>query len=230
VDEKTSEKLIDMGVDKLLMSIDGATAGTYEKVRPGSKFDRVIKHVRKLYELKKAKGAHFPHISFHYIVNKHNLHEMPQFLELVSSVTGGERTSVMFTILLHKYKEVEDIFVDVPEEMIKKVEATAKNKAIDITWSLDIPQDKPTLDRCIEWTMPFIFVTGHVIPCCAGNEANGREYQKDTALGNIFEQKFKDIWRGPKYTALRQMLLDRRLPAACVKCCIYEIRGKKCAS
>jgi MoaA/NifB/PqqE/SkfB family radical SAM enzyme len=230
VDEKTSEKLIDLGVDKLLMSIDAATAQTYEKIREGSRFDRVIKHVRNLYELKKAKGAHFPQISFHYIVNKYNLHEMPQFLDLVESITQGERTSVMFTILLHKYKEVEDIFVDVPEEMIRKVEEKAKKLAIDITWSLDIPHDKPSLDRCIEWTMPFIFVTGHVIPCCAGNEANGREYQKDTAMGNVFEQSFKQIWRGKKYGALRDMLLKRQLPRACVKCCIYELRGKKCAS
>jgi MoaA/NifB/PqqE/SkfB family radical SAM enzyme len=230
VDEKTAERLIDLGVDKLLMSIDAATAETYEKVRPGSKFDRVISHVRNLYELKKAKGAHFPHISFHYIVNKYNLEEMPQFLDLVESIAQGERTSVLFTILLHKYKEVEDIFTEVPDEMKKIVEQRARGKAIDISWSIDIPVDKPPLNCCIEWTMPFIFVTGHVIPCCAGNEANGRDFQKQTALGNVYEQSFKDIWRGQKYSALRRMLLERKLPLACAKCCIYEVRGKKCAS
>jgi len=71
--------------------------------------------------------------------------------------------------------------------------------------------------------MPFIFVTGHVIPCCAGNEAGRRDFQKETSLGNVFIQSFKEIWKGKKYKALRKMIREGKVPPPCVDCSLYEV-------
>jgi MoaA/NifB/PqqE/SkfB family radical SAM enzyme len=223
IDKKTAEELIDMGIDIIFVSLDAATKETYEKIRVGSDFERVINNVKTFFQLKKEKNAQYPKIAFHYIVNKMNLQEIPQYIELVHSLTNGENVTIQFTRMLHKFKEVNDLFVEIPKEIMQLTEEKAEEMGINVIWNADVPQVKPPINRCIEWTMPFIFVTGHVIPCCSGNEAGHREFQKETALGNVFEQSFKEIWRGKKYKALREAIRRGEAPLPCKNCCLYDV-------
>ncbi len=94
---------------------------------------------------------------------------------------------------------------------------------ITVDFNADVPLQKPSTADCIEWTMPFIFVTGHVIPCCSGNEAGQRAFQKEQALGNIFEQPFREIWKNAKYRALRKALAEGKALPVCKNCCIYKV-------
>lgn len=222
IDKETAKELIDMGIDKLFISLDAARKETYEKIRVGSNFDLVTENLKNFFKLKKEMKAHFPEIAFHFIVNKLNMAEIPQYLDLVRSVTGGENEDVQITRMLHSFKETEDLFTEIPEELAEKTNKKAEEMNIDLSWSADVPLTKPPIRKCTEWIMPFIFVTGHVVPCCAGNEAGQREFQKETALGNVFEQNFKEIWQGPKYKSLRKILYRNKVPLACKNCCLYE--------
>lgn len=47
-------------------------------------------------------------------------------------------------------------------------------------------------------------------------------FQKETALGNIFEQSFEEIWNGDRYNHLRQMLRLGEVPPPCTRCPIYR--------
>lgn len=225
IDEKVAEALIDLQVDNIFASIDAATKETYEKIRVGSNFERVINNVQNLFQLKMKKKASYPKIAFHYIVNKHNIHEVSQYFDLVHSIAQGERTKIQFTRLLHEFPEVNDLFLEIPEDIIREVEEKSRKFGISLGWNLDVPKVKPPMSSCIEWTMPFIFATGDVIPCCSGNEAGHRDFQKETAMGNVFERDFRKIWRGDKYKTLRSMLRKKKAPPPCKNCCLYEIRG-----
>lgn len=222
IDEKTARKLIEMGIDKIFVSFDAATKETYEKLRVGSNFERVTNNVRRIIQLKKEMKSYFPEISFHYIINKLNYQEIPQYISLVSSMSERKEFSIQFTQMLHEFEQTKELFTKIPNELINKAEDLAKKYSIKIMWNLDVPQVKPSINRCIEWTMPFIFVTGHVIPCCSGNEAGQREFQKKTSLGNVFETSFKDIWYGEKYKSLRRQLSRGKIPAPCKNCCLYD--------
>ena len=226
IDEKVARELIDMSYDRLIMSIDGATKEIYEKIRVGSSFGRVTGNLRNLIRLKREMGAHYPEITFHYIISKDNIREIPQFINLVHSLTAGEDVGVLFTGLLHGFEEIEDLVVEVPEEMMQAVKGKGREYGIKVAWNKNI-QVKEPISRCTEWTMPFIFVDGTVVPCCATNEGNVREFQKRTSLGNIFEQDFRDIWYGEKYKRFRQMLHEGKVPAACSRCPIYDVGGER---
>jgi pyrroloquinoline quinone biosynthesis protein E len=226
INKEIARELIEMGVDKLFISLDAAKKETYEKIRVGSNFDLVTGNLKNFFELKREMNAHFPEIAFHFIVNKLNIGEIPQYLDLDRSITKGKNEDVQITRMLHKFKEVENLFCEIPAELIKKANEKAREMEINLSWSADVPRLKPPVKKCTEWLMPFIFVSGDVIPCCAGNEAGQRTFQKETALGNVFETPFKGIWQGKKYKNLRKTLYQNKVPLACKNCCLYETEVK----
>lgn len=224
--EEILKRLVELELDKLFISTVGATKETYEKIMVNSNFERVVKNIRTLCGLKKQMDAHFPEIEFHYIVTKLNVHEMMPFLEFAHSF-GEQGIKVKFTRMLHTFKEVEHLFTEVPKNIVEDVKRKGKELNLKVDWSADVPQIKPPITKCTEWIMPFIFVAGHVVPCCAGNEANRREFQKAYALGNVFERPFKEIWYGEEYENFRKMLRKGQVPKQCRGCPLYEVKDEK---
>lgn len=221
LDEEKLKKLVDLQIDKLLISCEAASQHTYEEIRPGATFDTVVKNIKFLFDYKNKAGSIYPKISFHFIVMKSNRDEIPEFIEMVSNLAGGP-ISIQISRMLHEYPEVTHLYGDISEDYIQYCEKIASSKSVKLSWNLDVPTNKPHISHCIEWTMPFVFVTGHVIPCCAANESNNREFQKRTSMGNIFETPFFQIWNGDKYKKLRKMIREGNCPPACKKCCLYE--------
>jgi radical SAM protein with 4Fe4S-binding SPASM domain len=222
INQEVAGEIIQMKLDRIIASIDGATKQTYEKVRVGSDFDVVIANLRNLIRLKKEKKAFFPRIDIHYIISKYNYLEAPKFVEFVHSFGANEINELRFTRTLHNYPEISNLYIQVPQEIISEVEEKSFELGVNMVWGSDVPMNKPPASECVAWIMPFIFVTGHVIPCCAENEKNDREFQKKHSMGNIFEQPFKEIWYGEKYAKFREDLFSGKIPVQCITCPVFS--------
>jgi len=61
INKTAREKLLGL-VDIIGISVDGATASTYTKMRPGSEFTLVIENIRQLIELKRQRGQSTPEV------------------------------------------------------------------------------------------------------------------------------------------------------------------------
>lgn len=218
-----AKALIKNGIDRMIVSIDAATTKTYEKIRVGANFNKVLSNIKNLQKLKKKYASHYPEIVFHFIISRYNLGEVLPFISLVGKIMGKEKTSILFTGVLHEFPEIKDLLVEIPEELVKKASEKAKKLGIRVTWNRNVPEEKDPITKCNEWLMPFIFVDGTIVPCCASNEANKRDYQRLTSMENIFEKPFREIWNGPKYKALRQMIKEDKTPPACKYCTIYKV-------
>ncbi len=57
LDEKRSREIIDAGLDRIFLSMDGLTKETYEKVRVGGTFERVLGNIERFLELKDELGS-----------------------------------------------------------------------------------------------------------------------------------------------------------------------------
>lgn len=225
--EKVIRELIELGLDKLVLSMDGATKETYEKLRIGSNFDKVVKNIKNFVKLKKEMKVFFPQLDVYFIVTKENVHEVPDYVDLAHEI--GIDGIIRFTALLHPFKEIKDIVIDIPENVVEEAEKRAGKYGMTIAWNKNIPpaQDRRPISDCTDWIMPFIFVTGDVSPCCATNEANKREFQKKYGFGNIFETPFKEIWNSKKYTDFRKAVHDGRIPPQCIGCTGYNTCPEK---
>ncbi len=70
------DRLIDSGLEYLVVSLDGASEETYSKYRVRGKFDRVIHNMRELVARRNKRGLKTPVIEWQFIVMKHNEHEV----------------------------------------------------------------------------------------------------------------------------------------------------------
>jgi MoaA/NifB/PqqE/SkfB family radical SAM enzyme len=222
VDECVAKEFIDVGLDRIIVSLDAATKETYEKIRVGADFERVVRNIKGLVRMREGAGRHYPEITFHYIISTINKKEMIDFIRLVHSLGLGATTEIAFTVILRGYDQIKGMVPDLSEHEIDEANKMARTLGLRVNWNKNT-SERESIGKCTEWTMPFIFVDGTVIPCCGGNESNKRELQRILSLGNVFEKGFREIWNGPEYHELRQKVWNGKVPKACKICNVYKI-------
>ncbi len=80
--ERTAEALVDTGVATVAASIDGVTQATYEKIRVGGRWDRLISKLELLNAVKKKRGSSLPRLRIIFTwmrSNRRDLIELPAF-------------------------------------------------------------------------------------------------------------------------------------------------------
>ncbi len=225
-DEQIKE-LIEIGPDFQFISTYGASKKSFEKICVGSNFEKIEENIKKFVKIKKQLNKKFPILNFHYIITSESKDEVLDFLDFVHSL-NTEIGEILVTPMLHNFKEAKKYAVEIDENYVRKVKERAAKYKIPITVNMSAKQQaeglskKPSIKNCKEYIMPFIFVTGHVTPCCGQNEANQREWQKKMSLGNALTTDFRKIWYSPKYKKMRQMIRQGKYPKECALCPAYE--------
>jgi len=214
-------------VHGIYLSMDAATKKTYEKIKVGCNYDNVLNVLKELVEYKQQHKTPFPHIAFRYIITKDNVHEMPQFLDLINSIAsrsvwGGSSTYVEFTGLLG-FSEIRHMEVKrIPEKTIKELKK--RGKGIPFMFSHPEQSTNPPIEQCTAWREPYIMMPGYVIPCCAVLMSNNRPFLRRCSFGNLFQSDFKTIWYSSKYHRFRDVVCDsnKPVPEVCVGCRAYR--------
>lgn len=83
--EKIIDKVIEVKMPLLTISIDGATKETFEAIRTPAKFERVMSRFDLIAERKKALGSDLPALSATAVLMHRNIHEMPDLVRLMHS-------------------------------------------------------------------------------------------------------------------------------------------------
>jgi len=218
-----SKEFIEIGVDRILASVDAATKETYENIRVGASFENTINNLKNFIRLKKEKNSHFPELDFHFIVSKLNVSEIPDYVDLVNSL-DAPGSKIIFTRVLYWFKDIQNLRINqIPQKIIESAKKRAQKFNLRIGLGSDVLEEKPFIKQCKEFIMPFIFVTGDVICCCVTNEANRRDFQKETSFGNVFKEPFKDIWNSKRYKMFRKTIRKGNAPIQCHNCPVYKV-------
>lgn len=225
VTPEVADRLIDLEVDKIWLSCDAATAGTYEKLRAPARFDTVMKNVRYFLERKQQRRALLPELWFHFIINKLNVAEMPAYVDMVASLMKGvpnAATLIFFTGLM-EFKEVMPYKQwEISRELRERVHEKIRQHGFYLIWNENIDRAQPP-KQCTKWTEPFILATGHIQPCCVLNEANARDFQKEAAFMNLLEGDFRQFWRSVEFRQFLRTLHSNRFPRVCTNCKVYRL-------
>lgn len=223
LDKPTIKRWVKKKFSKIYCSLDAATHETYKELRVGSDWKKVIENLKYFDKCKKELNQHFPELFFHFIITKDNIHEVEKYVDFVHGL-DIDVTMIQFSRMLHLFPEIEDQFVEIPDEFKMKVIEKGRNLGIAIGFNVNSTesQNRAYCESCTVWNQPFIFVTGDITPCCSLNEQNDRPWQVKNALGNLFKDDMRDIWYGQKYTDMIKGLQKNKFIPCCDRCVLFR--------
>lgn len=108
LNDKQAQTLVENQVDLIVISLDGATKETYEKIRVGARWDKVIENIRRLQALKHQRGTDRPRVMLAFVVQRSNVSEIPAFLKLAHELGVKEV----------QFQELVVIFPDLQKDAI----------------------------------------------------------------------------------------------------------------
>ncbi|MBW6478690.1 MAG: radical SAM protein [Bacteroidales bacterium] len=86
LDEKNCIRIIESGLDKLIVSLDGIDSESYSKYRSGGLFNKVTRGIRQMAETKKSLNKKNPLLVVQMLVNKNNEHQLGKARQFVKDM------------------------------------------------------------------------------------------------------------------------------------------------
>ncbi len=200
LNDENARKLVESGLDRLIISLDGTDQETYEKYRRGGKLDEVKEGIRNVVKWKKKLKSSRPFLIIQFLVFKHNEQQIPDAIKLVKEL--GANKLELKTAQVYDYRN--DTML-IPENL--KYSRYIRDG--DGKWKLK----KPIRNRCFRmWSGAVITWDGRVVPCCFDKNATHQ-------LGKLDDHFFKEIWQSKDYDNFRnQILKDRSQISICCNC------------
>jgi len=84
--KEQARKVINSGLDSLIIAVDGLDQQTYEKYRKGGDLQTVIDSIKNIVSERASLGVSHPRITLRFIVMKHNEHQVNQVREFAKDI------------------------------------------------------------------------------------------------------------------------------------------------
>lgn len=237
MNEAHARQLIANGLQVLSFSMDGATKETYEKIRVRGNFDRLVKNIRRLVELKNEMNSKTPWVYFSMVCMKDNIHEFLKLIELAKEIGvpavqpqymhfwGKDKETIVTVQGVNIKDEIhgkQNLFDNVPKDEMAGIRRMANEKAAELGVKLIRPffewagSDHTVCH--VPWVDIYITADGYAIPC----PIQGTDPRLEN-FGNLFEISFDKIWNGDLYKDFRRRLVSDN-PSPICRDCVFRKR------
>ncbi len=191
IDKAKAIEIIDSGLDRLIISVDGITQATYEQYRVNGSLSKVLEASAFLVQAKKERRSATPFLIFQFLAVKPNEAEIPAVFTLAKEI-GIDEVRIK-TAQLYDFKNGNSL-------MPEQEEYARYAKQSDGTYKLKGRQG----NHCWRmWSGSVLTWDGKVVPCCFDKDASH-------VLGNMKEQSFDQIWKSKAYKQFRFSILKNR--------------------
>ena len=197
LDSLTAVEIIQSGLKKIIISVDGTDQETYEIYRKGGSLKKVLDGIGYLSNAKTEKQTKYPEIIIQFIVfmqNEHQIKEIQQLgiqlgatkVELKSAQLNGNDIGLLTTI--EKFGRY-----------------SKENKTLTIKSKLR--------NRCFRlWETLVITWDSTVVPCCFDKSV---QYK----IGNLKNNNLSSVWKSLAFNQFRKKILtERKKVIICCNC------------
>jgi len=214
INEKIAEKLIDLEVDHIAVSLWAGDAETYVKTHPNQTkqvFYQIEKTLKFIKKLKNEKNQEKPLIKIYNVISSLNYKNIEKMVEFAYRIADSIEFSVIDVVegktdslllnekqrkellkksleLKEKYKNKRDFIIFRFDQFIKRISNPLSVKGL---------YDKKAVDSIpcyVGWTFSRILANGNVIPCLKAHKK---------PMGNILNKGFSTIFFSEKYNEFR---------------------------
>ncbi len=102
-----ARKVIDSGLDSLIVAVDGLDQLTYEKYRKGGSLQRVISSIKNIVAERASAGVQHPLITLRFIVMKHNEHQVDRVKEFAEDL-GVDRITFRSAVVRRSTLDLQE--------------------------------------------------------------------------------------------------------------------------
>lgn len=245
LNERNSESLIDSGLDRLAVSVDGVRPETYNAIRVGSSFDRIQTNISRLSRIIGQRRSGME-LAIAYTLQECNADELDMALPWTASVgarvlhlkhlnavsnAGDWQRSFL------KYKlpplETRNGRLASVEAAVARVLEKAPKAGVKVMMHSEYPLTPQMTGRhCLATPLQSIYFSydGKISPCCHFGHHVSRFFDgqffpaSSLVLGNIRAQDLEGVWESAEYRQFRQGFETKNYPSACRTC--YLLYGK----
>jgi radical SAM protein with 4Fe4S-binding SPASM domain len=237
-------------LDDITVSIDGASKATYEGIRRGSSYEKVLSNIRLFNRLRDSlEPAARPRLILNYVLMRRNVEEMPEFVKLARDLDADE-VNFNHVVAFNRAVREESLLNDRETANFWLTEARKTADALGIEARMPLPyalQSSRTSDHEADsrtagpakksgcgpeekemrqpWReCPFLWSKMFI-------EVDGdvspccADHPDRPRMGNIGKQDIGEIWQGSLYSDMRRRLLTERPFACCLHCDIVSQAG-----
>lgn len=177
-----SHELINSGIDMIVFSFDGYDKESYESVRLGADFEKVLGNIREFMAVKRKLGAKKPYTTFGSLILRADQ----------SNEEERARYDAFHAEL--KVLGIDEFYIGEAQPGSALFSDETKHK-IRAGGAGYIPCPKI-------WFSMAVSATGKGVPCCA-------DFYADYPMGHIEERTIPEIWNGPEMVELRRKMIER---------------------
>jgi radical SAM protein with 4Fe4S-binding SPASM domain len=233
--EKRALECVKSGLARIHVSLDGATARTYEFIRLHAKFDRVLRNIGRLSAAKVELKARLPEIHLVAVAMRTNLAELPGLVRLAREL-GIDVLSVQH--LCHDFGEADlpakyrpmrgfvdgETLLNEDPQRVEHFFALARDAAAEHGVKLRLPGVRPRAhsasvdgrSRCDwPWRGTYLSFAGDAMPCCMVATPDR------ISFGNMEQEGVVAVWNNEAYRHFRDRLASGEPPRVCRSCAVY---------
>lgn len=203
--EDYAQEIISSGVHYVNIALDGASQEKLVKYRVGSDFEKVLRGIKKLSDLKRSSGGSAPFIALQFLLMRHNEDDL-------DFIKGVARDCHVDALRVKSFN-LDLGFWHSDEERKRLLEEFGPENKQFSRYLLDGRGEiiKKKLPICVyPFTSPVILFNGDVSLCCL-------DFNGEYIVGNITKDSLRSIWKNKAYNALRRKAMIRKLEI-CRKC------------
>ncbi|MCX6305280.1 MAG: radical SAM/SPASM domain-containing protein [Bacteroidetes bacterium] len=207
LDAATVQKTIASGLNRLIISLDGADQQSYEAYRRGGDFNKVITGIRLLVSEKKRLKKQTPQVVLQCLVLSSNEHHLDEIRKMAKEL-GADKLEFK-TAQFNDFEHGNPLMPETTKYSRYKPPAHPLTRSPVHQFT---PKNRMP-DSCFRmWSSCVVTWDGLVVPCCFDKDATH-------VMGDLTKQGFRDIWRGTRYNDFRKKILrNRKSVGICGNC------------
>jgi MoaA/NifB/PqqE/SkfB family radical SAM enzyme len=245
LNEKNRRTLIESGLARLVISVDGMQAETYNPIRVGSSFEKLTQRINLLASLiERSKSSLELGIAF--TIQERNAED----LELISNWMDSVGVRVLHLKHLNvlsnrgdwdlsflKYVRSGSTLDEEPlrtvENKLTVLKEEARTKGIRVEVHSEFPLTSSMIGRhCLATPLDSVYFSyeGKVSPCCHFGHHVSRFFEgkfypaASLSYGDIRRQSFEEVWQADAFQSFRRGFQSKQFPNECSTC--YLLYGK----
>jgi len=230
--DQRARECVECGLAEVQVSLDGASAHTYERIRMGARFDEVVGNIRRLARMREQSGADLPRLSLVAAAMRQNLDELPALVRLAGEwgteslfvhhlcAECGEEGLPPYYRPLREFVQGETLLGETPQR-VSRAFAEAREAAAQAGIELRLPRVHPRARVADDehhspcdwpWTGVYVSYQGYLMPCSMIGSPDR------LALGCLQDEGVRSIWAGDAFGDFRSRLQSDDLPDVCRGC------------